>query len=47
MLGLTDNQLTTVMNAARQLPIEKRSVYVQRIAAMPVLRGRGHFSGAR
>jgi hypothetical protein len=47
MLGLTDNQLTIVMNAARQLPIEKRSIYLQRIAARLVLCGRGYFSEAR
>ena len=39
MLGLTDNQLATVMDAARRLPIEKRSVYLQRIAAMLAARG--------
>ena len=34
MLGLTDNQLGTVMDAARTLPVEKRDLYLQRIAAM-------------
>ena len=38
MLGLTDNQLTTVMGMARTLPVEKRDLYLQRIAQ----RGRGH-----
>ena len=46
MLGLTDNQLRTVMDMARTLPVEKRDVYLQRIAAMLVLRGRGRFNDA-
>ena len=44
MLGLTDSQLATVMDAARTLPVEKRDVYLQRIAAMLTMRGRGHFN---
>ena len=43
MLGLTDNQLRVVMDAAHIVPIEKRDVYLQRIAAMLTMRGRGHF----
>ena len=31
------------MDAARTLPVEKRSVYLQRIAAQLALRGHGHF----
>jgi hypothetical protein len=31
------------MDAARTLPVEKRDVYLKRIAAMLALRGRGHF----
>ncbi|MGB8680560.1 MAG: hypothetical protein WCD59_23080 [Pseudolabrys sp.] len=46
MLGLTDNQLTTVMGMARTLPVEKRDLYLQRIAAMLTVRGRGHFNDA-
>ena len=46
MLGLTDNQLTTVMDMARTLPVEKRDLYLQRIAAMLALRGRGRFNDA-
>ena len=46
MLGLTGNQLRTVMDMARVLPVEKRSVYLQRIAAMLTMRGRGHFTDA-
>ena len=46
MLGLTDSQLTTVMDMARVLPVEKRSIYLKRIAAMLMMRGRGHFNDA-
>ena len=31
------------MDAAHIVPIEKRDVYLQRIAAMLTMRGRGHF----
>ena len=34
------------MDMARTLPVEKRDVYLQRIAAMLVLRGRGRFNDA-
>jgi hypothetical protein len=40
MLGLTDIQLRVVITAARTLPVEKRDLYLQRIAAMLALRGR-------
>ena len=43
MIGLTDNQLATVMHMARLVPVEKRDLYLQRIAAMLTLRGHGHF----
>ena len=46
MLGLTDNQLRTVMDMARTLPVEKRDLYLQRIAAMLTQRGRGHVTDA-
>jgi hypothetical protein len=46
MLGLTDNQLTTVMGMAGTLPVEKRDLYLQRIAAMLTVRGRGRFNDA-
>jgi hypothetical protein len=42
MIGLTDNQLRVVMNAARLLPVERRSVFWERCGAM--LRMRGRFS---
>ena len=44
MIGLTDTQLKIVMNAARLLPVEKRGIFLQRIAAMLALRGRGRFA---
>ena len=44
MIGLTDIQLKIVMNAARLLPVEKRDTFLQRIAAMLALRGRGRFT---
>lgn len=40
MLGLTDYQLKVVMAAARTLPVEKRDIFLQRIAAMLTMRGR-------
>ena len=46
MMGLTDSQLAAVMDAARILPVEKRDIYLQRIAAMLTMRGRGHFNDA-
>jgi hypothetical protein len=46
MVSLTDSQLAAVMDAARCLPIEKRDLFLQRIAAMLTLRGRGHFGDA-
>ena len=45
-MGLTDSQLATVMDAARTLPVEKRDLYLQRLAAMLTMRGRGHFNDA-
>jgi hypothetical protein len=45
-LGLTDNQLAAVMEFARILPVEKRAIYLQRIAAILAQRGRGHFTDA-
>ena len=38
MLGLTDNQLDTVMDAARAVPVEQRSVFLERTEAMLRLR---------
>ncbi len=39
MLALSDNQLAVVMTAARGLPVEKRSVFLERIAARLELLG--------
>jgi hypothetical protein len=44
MISLTDFQLQTVMTAASALEPEKRDLYLQRIAAMLTMRGRGHFN---
>ena len=44
MIGLTDTQLGIVMGAARLVPVEKRDTFLQRIAAMLALRGRGRFT---
>jgi hypothetical protein len=44
MIGLTDHQLEIVMGAARRVPVEKRDTFLQRIAAMLALRGRGRFT---
>ena len=38
MLGLTDHQLDTVMDSARAVPVERRSVFLERTAAMLRLR---------
>lgn len=43
MISLSDAQLKTVMAAATTVPVEKRDVFLQRISAMLVLRGR-HFT---
>jgi len=39
-LSLTGHQIEIVMDAARALPVEKRSLLLERIAAMVNLRGR-------
>jgi Mg-chelatase subunit ChlI len=44
MIGLTDTQLQVVMRAVRSIPVEKRDTFLQRIAAMLALRGRGRFT---
>ena len=46
MLGLSDNQLSAVMDLACSLPVEKRDLYLRRIAAMLTQRGRGHVTDA-
>ena len=44
MISLTDAQLDIVMNAARDLPPEKRNVFLERVIA--VLQRRGRFNDA-
>ena len=39
MLSLSDDQLATVMAAADSLPVEKRGVFLERVAARLELRG--------
>jgi hypothetical protein len=40
MLSLSDSQLASVMHVARDLPQERRSEYLRRVAALLHLRGR-------
>ena len=40
MLALTDDQLAMVMVAAGGLPVEKRGLFLERVAARLVRRGR-------
>jgi hypothetical protein len=42
MISLSDSQLQTVMTAARVVDVDRRSIFLQRTAAM--LRMRGNFS---
>ena len=44
MLSLSHQQLQIVMDAARAVPQEKRAIFLERIAAMLTVRGRGHFN---
>ena len=44
MVSLTDNQLKIVTDAARMVPVERRDIFLQRIAAMLRMRGYGHFT---
>jgi hypothetical protein len=46
VVSLSDGQLKIVMDMARLLPREKRDLYLQRIASMLALRGRGHVTDA-
>jgi hypothetical protein len=43
-LALTDRQLQTVMTAASSLPVEKRSLFLERIAARLRLIGIARFN---
>jgi hypothetical protein len=44
MLGLTDHQLDVVMDAAGVVPVKRRSIFLERTAA--ILRLRGRFTDA-
>ena len=45
MLSLSDSQLQIIMTAAGTMPVEKRSTFLERIAARLQLRG-PHFTDA-
>ena len=45
MLAFNDNQLQIVMTAAGSVPVEKRSTFLERVAARLPLRG-SHFTDA-
>jgi len=40
MISLSNQQLKSVMDAARRVPVEKRAMFLQRVAATLELRGR-------
>jgi hypothetical protein len=44
MFGLTDAQLKSVMDVANAVPVERRSIFLERITAMLRMRGYGHFT---
>ena len=44
MLGLTDTQLEIIVTAANAVPVERRSIFLERVGAM--LRMRGRFTDA-
>jgi hypothetical protein len=44
MIGLSDAQLKVVMATAADVPHEKRSQFLERIAAMLKFRARGNFT---
>jgi hypothetical protein len=43
MIGLSHAQLKVVMSATADVPVEKRSNFLGRTAAMLGVRGHGHF----
>jgi hypothetical protein len=47
MIGLTDPQLKIIMDVANGVPVERRSVFLERVGAMLALRihGRDRFVG--
>ena len=44
MVSLSDFQLRIVMDTAAGIQPDRRDIFLQRIAAMLALRGRGHFN---
>jgi len=40
MLGLNDHQLDVVMDTARAVPIKRCDIFLERVGAMPTMRGR-------
>ena len=43
MIGLSHAQLKVVMSATADVPVEKRSQFLERTAPMLGVRGQGHF----
>jgi hypothetical protein len=46
MISLSDAQLKAVMAAASHVPLEKRSQFLERVAKILAIHGRGHFDDA-
>ena len=42
MIGLTDYQLEIIVTAAKDVPVERRDTFLQRVSAMLRMRGYGH-----
>jgi hypothetical protein len=43
-MTLSTSQHEIVTGAAQMVPVEKREIFLRRIAAMLTMRGRGHFN---
>jgi hypothetical protein len=46
VISLTDDQLAAILIAAAALPPEKRTLFIERVAAHLKLRGRGNIEAA-
>jgi hypothetical protein len=46
MVSLSDPQLKIITTAASAVPVDRRSVFLERIAAMLRMRGYGHFTNS-
>jgi hypothetical protein len=44
MISLSDSQLRAVMTVAADVPQEKRGLFLERLSAMLMLRGRGRYT---